>query len=201
MTYAEFLDIARGFAFIIGTIAALIAIITALVAWRQHWVKQIMDTLVITGNAFAKKVLPGILEKFEEKELAPKGTLRTWTEILSDELLSKHSIKRLSERGEEILRDSGITEIIDKHYDHLVAVMEEHDLTTAVDIEEAAFYALFKYEDTEVLKQIHSWLYNYPNADLSTVIFVGSFYLRDQYLASHQEILKNDISLRKDNST
>lgn len=202
MTYATFLDILRGIGFTVGTIASIIAIILAWKAWRHggKWLTPIRN-LAITGNAFAKKVLPGVLEKFEEKEIAPKGTLKSWTEIVSDEFFRSHSPKRLSERGEKILRNSGIEKIIDDHYDLLVVEMEKHDPTNAIDVEEAAFYTLIQYEDTEVMKPIINWLYNNPNMELNTVVFVGSFYLRDKYLAEHSEILGDNEVSNKINST
>jgi len=202
MTYATFLDILRGIGFTVGTIASIIAIILAWKAWRHggKWLTPIRN-LAITGNAFAKKVLPGVLEKFEEKEIAPKGTLKSWTEIVSDEFFRSRSTKRLSELGEKILWNSGIKKIIDDHYDLLVVEMEKHDPTNAIDVEEAAFYILLQYEDTEVMKPIINWLYNNPDLELSTIVFVGSYYLRDLYLAKHPEISRvNEIS-NQGNST
>jgi len=192
MTYNEFIDIARGFIFITGGIASLIAIIVSWKAWRGKWLTPV-HKLALTGNAFAGDILPDILGSFEKKDLAPEGTLKAWNSIIYNKLYLARSPKYLNEKGEKILENSTIDKKIDKHYDRLVKEMEEHDLATLLDVETAAFYVIQNLKkDREAMKSIKNYLFKHSEITLSTVFFVGSFYLRDKYIEEHKEVFEKD---------
>ncbi len=191
MTYAEFINYARGFLFITGGIASLIAIIVAWRAWRGKWLTPV-NKLASTGNAFARKILPGVLEQFEDKDLAPKGTLKTWTEVVSEEFYKAHSLKKPSKEGKAILQESGIGKIIDVNQDALIAEMETSKPDTAEEVESLAFYVLVDKYDEEIMKPLKIYLFNNPDMSWGSVLLVGSYYLRDKYLKKHEEILKDD---------
>ncbi len=190
MTYPEFLDYARGFIFITGGIASLIAIVVAWKAWRQKWLTPI-NKLASTGNAFAGDILPDILEGFENAELAPKGILKKWNAVIYKKLWMSQSPKSLNDLGKKILKKSTIDQIINEHYDSLIKDMEEHDLTTKLDVENAAFYAVIKLkENADAMKPIKNYLYDNSEMKIESVMFVGSFHLRDKYLGDHEDILE-----------
>ncbi len=191
MTYADFIYYARGFLFITGGIASLIAIIVVFRAWRGKWLSPIRN-LAVTGNAFAKKILPGVLKQFEDKELAPKGTLKTWTEVVSEEFYKIHSLKKLSKEGQAILQESGIDKTIDENQDALISEMETSKPETAREVESLAFYVLIDKYDEEIMKPIKSYLFDNPDMSWGSVLLIGSYYLRDEYLKKHEEILKQD---------
>lgn len=192
MTYADFIYYARGFLFITGGIASLIAIIVAWKAWRGKWLTPV-NKLASTGNAFAGDILPDILERFEEKDLAPKGILKKWNAVIYKNLYLAQSPKYLNEQGKKILKESTIDKIINERYDSLIKEMEKHDLTTALDVENTAFYAVMNLkEDIEAMKPVKNYLFVNSEVELETVMFVGSFHLRDKYLDDHKDILEQN---------
>lgn len=192
MTYADFLDYARGFIFITGGIASVIAIFVAWRAWRQKWLTPI-NKLASTGNAFAGDILPDILESFEDKGLAPKGILKKWNAVIYKKLYMAQSPKTLNDLGKKVLKESTIDQIINEHYNSLIKDMEEHDLTTALDVESAAFYAVLKLKkNTGAMKPVKNYLYVNSEMKMESVMFVGSFHLRDKYLDDNKNILEQD---------
>jgi len=193
MGNATYTDIIRDIALTVGTIASILAIIVILRAWREKWIEPIRK-LAVTGNAFAKKILPGVLEHFENEKLTPKGTLKIWTEVVSEELFKYKSLKALSEKGKVLSSDSKINEIIDTNLEYFYKKVEDQKPTTALDVESAAFYALVKelHGDSDKIDLIKNYLVSHPDITMTNIAYVGSFYLRNKYLKEHEDIFKQD---------
>ena len=177
-------------AYLAAIATALLAVGGVILAWSKHWLKP-LHKLASTGNAFAGNILPDVLDSFEKAKLAPEGTYKKWNNIIHEKYYMTQSPKYLNEKGKKILKDSAIDKIIDERYDSLLKKMEGHDLTTALDVENAAFYVILDLkEDAEAIRPVKNYIYRNPEIDLETVIFIGSFHLKDKYFEEHPEILK-----------
>lgn len=177
-------------AYIAAIVSGLVVLGGFILAWSKHWLKP-LHKLASTGNAFASSILPDVLDSFEKAKLAPEGTYKKWNNIIHEKYYMTESPKYLNEKGKKILKDSSISSIIDGRYDDLLEEMQKHDLSTALDVENVAFYILTRLkEDNDALKQVKNYIFRNPEIDLDTIIFVGSFHLRDKYFEGHPDILK-----------
>ncbi|GAG97189.1 unnamed protein product [marine sediment metagenome] len=175
--------------FIVYALTIIIGIATIL-GWRKRgWGRSLLQ-LAKTGNAFAGHILPSILQKFEDSDLAPKGTLRDWTVILGTSVYKTDSPKVLNTFGEKVLEESGIKAIIDTHYTDFSKAIDRSNPQTPLDVEGAAFYVLVKREDSDLVKPIDTYLFKNPGLDINyrLVALAGSFYLRDKYFEKHPEL-------------
>lgn len=180
-----------------GSIVALGTIIGFILAWRRGWLRHLrpFTTMAKTVNNFVARMLPGLLDKFEEKGLAPSGALRQWTSIMSEDILSSNSPKQLNEKGEKLLEESGIKDIIEDHIDNFIEGLEKERLKTAHDIELRSFYLLKESENTDIAIPLKKYLYDNPHGDINTILLAGSIYLRNKYLEKHPELLEKKSTL------
>lgn len=117
-------------------------------------------------------------------------------------LSMKRSPRRLSELGEQILKDINGADFIRQHREKLFEIMDRYKPRTALDVENAAGDACVVATDSDIFDGIKNYVYNAPSYtvkdadgkeqryDLSLMdaCFVLSLPLRDLYLEAHPEI-------------
>lgn len=117
-------------------------------------------------------------------------------------LSMKRSPRRLSELGEQILKDIDGADFIRQHRETLFEIMDRYKPRTALDVENAAGDACVVATDSDIFDGIKNYVYNAPSYmvkdadgkeqryDLSLMdaCFVLSLPLRDLYLEAHPEI-------------
>lgn len=110
----------------------------------------------------------------------------------------KHSPRRLNEKGEKLLNDSGGAEFLKQYEDLFLEDIAALNPTTALDVESCSLLVLVNRIDAPIFKSLKDYVYNSPSflfeeekydLDLKTVCYVMSFPLRDLYLKRHPEII------------
>jgi len=87
-----------------------------------------------------------------------------------------------------LLTESGMKNIIDNNIDKFIADLETAKLTTALDVEEKSYYVLDARKEEEIFNPLKTFIYNNPNLDIFSCLYVGSLYLREYYLRKHPEL-------------
>lgn len=117
---------------------------------------------------------------------------------------AKNSPRQLNQNGEELLRDSGGRELLERNMDFFINKIEKLQPKTALDVENMALAVLQTHTNEDMFIPIKNWIYNAPamelknpdgstrsqEVDIDDVIFVISLPLRDRYLELHPEIIK-----------
>ena len=109
-----------------------------------------------------------------------KGKIETnWRE----ELAPASSPMQLNERGEKILKKSGIKEIIDKRLDEFFSAVEKKNPRNAYWVQENAINTIYKLrKEPEILPKLEESAYQ-AGSDVDAVLFVGGIYLRNIILS------------------
>ncbi len=141
------------------------------------------------ANSFMAKILPNILEKFSAKDLVDNSAKWVWAGVVGSDLYFRKSPKYLNENGKQLLSDSGIMKAVDISLDEFIQNLEEQELSTLGEIEEASFMLLKVKKDEEVGKRLKQYLYDHVEATLDEILIVGSIYLRDKYVEKHHDLL------------
>lgn len=149
---------------------------------------QSLDKCIAKSTALMDKIVPRVLQGLEKKGFVAPNTLVEWTEILSARNYTITSPKKLNEFGQKILNDCSIKQIIDQNEFLFFDDLDSLSLKTALDVEEKSFYVLDKHKEETIFNSLKSYIYNNPNIDIYGCLFIGSIYLRDLYLAKHQEL-------------
>ena len=110
----------------------------------------------------------------------------------------KHSPRRLNEKGDRLLNESGGAEFLKQHEELFLKDIAALNPTTALDVESCSLLVLMQRIDEPIFKTLKDYVYNSPSfvfgserydLDLKTVCYVMSFPLRDLYLKQHPEII------------
>lgn len=100
--------------------------------------------------------------------------------VKKDEVAPANSPRKLNERGNKILNESGIKGFVDKKRTELTAKVREHTFTNPYDAEK---YILDLMQEApklypEEIENMKTGAFR-TGADIDTVLLVGGFYLRD----------------------
>lgn len=147
-----------------------------------------LDVVATKATALMDKIVPRILQGLEKSGVIPENTLAEWTEFLSSANYNVNSPKQLNENGNKLLSDCGIKGIIDKNTQMFESELDAAKLTTALDVEEKAFYVLDNHKDNEIFKSLKVYIYNNSKVDVFLCLYVGSLYLRNIYLKKHADL-------------
>ncbi|MBI2506644.1 MAG: hypothetical protein HYW00_00695 [Candidatus Colwellbacteria bacterium] len=99
------------------------------------------------------------------------------------EFLTAKSPLVLNEKGEKILENSGIKELVDTKREMLFIVVKDKNPQGAYQIQEFSREAMLNLKNTnpELLSALEDGAFK-TGVDVDTVLLVGSFYLRDSIL-------------------
>ncbi len=105
-----------------------------------------------------------------------KGKIETnWRE----ELAPASSPMKLNERGEKILKKSGIKEIIDTRLSEFFKTVKDKNPRNAYWVQENAINTIYKLrKESKLLPKLEESAYE-AGSDVDAVLFVGGIYLRD----------------------
>ena len=139
----------------------LLTTITILVAVIGYFVKKTFDKTEIIGTDVA--------------DIKPKVDI-----LWKDKYAPAHSPRKLNERGEKILHDSGIKEIIEEKKDKLFELVKEKDAKNAYDAEQAVLSIVEKLPEhcPDVIEKLKTGAFK-TGANIDTVLLVGGLLLRD----------------------
>lgn len=123
------------------------------------------------------------MRKFFKWGRSADKLLRRVEVSLADGPFGSSSPLHLSLKGEEILRDSGIGEIIKQFEESLLKAVKEADVSTPYDVEESTL-AVFEEFDfgEENIKKLKNYAFNSGKWDISVILRVGAIKFRDTVL-------------------
>lgn len=98
-----------------------------------------------------------------------------------DKLAPTHSPRQLNDRGNSILANSGIKEIIDENKSKLLALVKEKNPKTAYDTEQTILSVVNELQNhfPEITDRLKDGAFR-VGEDIPTLLFVGGIYLRNQ---------------------
>ena len=139
----------------------LLTIITLLTAIIGYFVKKTLDKTELIA--------------FDVSDIKPKVDI-----LWKDKIAPSFSPRQLNEQGNNILRASGIKEIIDTKKDDLLKLVKAKKVSNPYDAEEsigAVMLELPRYYP-DIIDKIKLGAFN-TGANMDTVLFAGSIYLRN----------------------
>ena len=159
----------------IGTAEAivgmLVIIFTAGIAWGtlKTSVKAIKDLL-------DKNILPDLKEVRERFAVVEDRVNTIW----KDEYAPANSPRQLNEKGNTILENSGIKEIIERKKEQLLRVVKSKNTTNAYDAEQTILSVVMDLIEhcPDIEKDLKSGAFK-VGASIDSVLFVGGIYLRN----------------------
>jgi len=115
-----------------------------------------------------------------------------WTKPLAE----ANSPRELSETGKKVLKDSGIQDIIDRHYDDILAVVQNQNPPNAYQVESWVIKVVRDLKrDPDVNSELQDCAFN-AGTDVDSVLFVGALNIRDKILVA-LNFQKDDIDIHK----
>ena len=168
-----------------GTVAFFITLIFG--GWR--FLKSFYKTLKSVG-AFMDKILPSVLASMERKKFISYGILEQWTKIVAQNYAQVKSPTQLKPAGRKLLKESGMQKIVDDNLSNFLEELKRQNLKSAYDVERNSFYVLKSLEEIDLVIPLKDYIFNNPGINLDSLFFVGSLYLRDEYLERHKELLE-----------
>ncbi len=118
-------------------------------------------------------------------------------DLWEDRTAPSHSPRKLNNKGESILKISGIKEIIDSKKEELKEKIKAAGHTNPYDIEQKILEVAYSIQDLypELLDKIKEGAFK-SGADIQAVLFVGGIYLRDK-IFPELGLSVNDIDKNK----
>lgn len=166
----------------------LIAFLAGWIVWKFRSVVSPLDNLSAKLDGLAtKEGLGGIKETVDKMEPDLRDIRERFArvedrvEVLwKDKYAPAGSPRRLNERGNAILTESGMDSIISARRDELLAKVREFEPKTAYDAEEIILetVAVSLKEDPATMVKIKDGAFR-TGSDIDTVLFVGGMHLRD----------------------
>lgn len=146
--------------------------------------------MTFTVNTFMSEYMTDVLKGFEKLKLIKKGRSDDWAKATSAQRYAEdRSPKKLNSKGTNLLRKSGIQQIVD---DNLLTLMEKLDSKnpeSPLDVEENAYLAVkSKSKEQQYFVTVKNYVFTHPPTKASDIIFVGSLYLRDKYLMERPKL-------------
>jgi hypothetical protein len=138
-----------------------LGIIAVLLAAIGYFIKRILDKSETIGEDVA--------------DMKPKVDV-----LWADKYAPAHSPRQLNDRGNDILKESGIKEIVDQKKSKLLQIIKDKDPKNPYDAEMFITQVMSELpiHCPEVVEQLKGGAFK-TGVDIKTVLFVGSVYLRD----------------------
>lgn len=165
--------------------------IIALLSVMVYFIKKIFDkTEKIETIESALKEIKTKFGILWEKSLTIEKDVKTHDRdivfLKGKSYATSNSPLELNEDGERVLKESKINAIIDDRGDELVEKIKQTNPETLYDAQITAqniLEAIMK-ESHNILLAVKNGAYN-SGVDIDIVVFVGSLYLRDKYIAKY----------------
>jgi hypothetical protein len=138
-----------------------LGVIAILLAAIGYFIKRILDKSDKIGEDVA--------------DMRPKVDV-----LWADKYAPAHSPRQLNNRGNDILKESGIKEIVDQKKSKLLQIIKNKDPKNPYDAEKFTTQIMSELPTycPEVIEQLKGGAFK-TGVDIKTVLFVGSIYLRD----------------------
>ncbi|MFY9462773.1 MAG: hypothetical protein WAP52_01155 [Candidatus Sungiibacteriota bacterium] len=159
----------------IGTLQAILGVAAILLGIGTAW--GTLKTLVKgVKNTLDDEIKPD-LKNIRERFMVVEDRVET---LWRDEYAPAHSSRQLNTRGQDILKKSGIKEIIDEKKDYLLSLVKDKKTANAYDAESAilSVAAELPKHCPDVIDRLKNGAFR-VGADVDGVLFVGGIYLRD----------------------
>ena len=159
----------------IGTIQSAIGIIVFLVTVGIAWgsLRTLVKGIKTTLDNEIKPDLKNVRERFGKTE----DRVET---LWKDKFAPAHSPRQLNERGNDVLKTSGIKEIIDQKKDELLKIIKTKDISNPYDAEQTILAVVGEMPKhcPDVVDKIKDGAFK-SGVDIEGVLFVGGLYLRN----------------------
>ena len=159
---------------IVNTAIVIVGVPTT-IAWLIHLGRklQVLDDMQET----IKKEIEPDLRDLRERFMIVEDRVKT---MWLDQIAPANSPRQLNERGQHILEDSGIKEMIDQKKDDLLIALKNKELKTPYDAEEAVLEAVrnLPVQYPELVESLKSGAFK-TGSDIEGILYVGGVYLRD----------------------
>ena len=177
---------------VVSNLVICIVGIGAIIAFFLAGIKCLRGLTTATKeiSEILQKVLPPVLAEFVKKGFAPESAYIDCIKIVNSEKYSSKSPTKLNDYGKKLLEESGIEKVVNARLDEFIKAIEDQSPHSGVDVESMAFSVLVKAEDEKVTVHLQKYIFQNPDESLNTILFVGSFHLRDKYLEKHPEIVE-----------
>lgn len=132
--------------------------------------------------------------------------LKTKDGKMDTSLFRSFSPIQLTPLGNEILEVIGGKSFIDAHLNHLIADIDNFEIKTALDVQNASPIVINNYSSNTDFNSIKNYIFKSPsykvtttegdvfvNLDFNTIINIMGIYLRNKYLDLHPNLNPNDI--------
>ncbi len=102
------------------------------------------------------------------------------SDLWKDKIAPSHSPRQLNDRGEQILRTSGIKQIVDEKKDELLQLVKNKNVTNAYDAEMAINAVMLDLPRhcPDIVERLKQGAFE-AGVEINTVLFAGSIYLRN----------------------
>ena len=127
--------------------------------------------------------------------------IKTKMDILwSERVAPSGSPMQLNERGQKILKESGIKEIVDERFDELLNKIKEKNPSNAYQVQENSKKVVYKLkDDRDLIPKLEMSAYE-AGVDIDTILLVGAIYLRDLALPKFdwklEDVDKHDENIK-----
>lgn len=116
------------------------------------------------------------LKNIRERFIIVEDRVKT---LWKDEVAPAHSPRRLNERGNNILNNSGIKTIIDEKKNDFLIIIKAKKMTNPYDAEQCVLQVVNDLKrDLPIIDRLKNGAFS-VGADIDTVLLVGGLYLRD----------------------
>ncbi|MBU1260518.1 MAG: hypothetical protein KJ757_01555 [Planctomycetes bacterium] len=172
-----------------------------LIKKTQNLVKTIEGQISFGASVAAevrrclRTTLPDIFEELHEEGKVSTIILRKIIEVGRGDIVAKESRRKISDRGGDILKKSGMQDYIKIGYDELDKKMSkslksDEMIPSFLDVDEQAFAALNDKinEDTIILRTLENYVFEHTGVDLYDILYAGSVYLANEFLQKHPEL-------------
>jgi hypothetical protein len=152
-----------------------LGIIALLLAAIGYFIKRILNKSDVIGDDVADmKPKVNVLWK-DVADMKPKVDV-----LWADKYAPAHSPRQLNDRGNNILKESGIKEIVDEKKSKLLQIAKDKNPKNPYDAEIfiTQIMSELPVHCPEVVEQLKGGAFK-TGVDIKTVLFVGSVYLRD----------------------
>ena len=144
-----------------------------------NFLLAMITVLMATTGYFLKKTFDKIGKVSDDvSDIKPKVDI-----LWKDRLAPATSPRQLNERGQIILNESGIKEIIDKKYDKLLELAKTNAPTNPnpYDAEQAVFKLIEDMPERfpDIIDELKSGAFK-SGEDVPAILFVGGIYFRDK---------------------
>jgi hypothetical protein len=159
----------------IGLYTSIIGIVIFLVSLGIAW-----GTLTTKVNGIIKsldkKVEPDLKDIRERFSVVEVKVDSLW----KNEYAPANSPRQLNTKGNKILEESGIKEIVEKDREKLMELVKKRDIKNAYDAEERIFKIMMNLPKhcPEVVDELKTGAFN-AGVDLDAVLFIGGIHLRN----------------------